>query len=78
LATQTINLDLDQMWEPVSVGIRRAYVFAGLGTNAALHPDLNDFHLPGLIKFSFVPYTATPDVNTGVKVRQYAGAKMHQ
>jgi hypothetical protein len=62
MAKETINLDLDQMWEPVAVGVRRAYVFAGLGTNAARHPDVNDFHLPGLIKFSFVPLRATPEL----------------
>lgn len=70
MAKETINLDLDRMWEPVSVGIRRAYVFAGLGTNAALRSDLNDFHLPGLIKLSFVPHAATPEVLADYK-RQF-------
>ncbi len=28
---QVVNIDLDRVWNPIGVGIRRAYVFAGFG-----------------------------------------------
>jgi hypothetical protein len=59
--TLEINIDLDKLWEPAAVGLRRAYVFTGLGLNAAADDGLTNFHLPGLVKISFVPHEATPD-----------------
>jgi hypothetical protein len=52
---QVVSIDLDRVWSHLGIGIRRAYVFAGLGVNAANDPHLANFHLPGLIQLSFVP-----------------------
>ena len=51
--SQEVNINLDLVWEPAAVGLRRASTFSGLGTNAARDPNLTDFHLPGLLKLSF-------------------------
>src|SRR5580692_3686833 len=58
MPTQLDKIDLDRVWRHLGIGIRRAYVFAGLGVNAANDPQLKDFHLPGLFKISFVPFEA--------------------
>jgi len=59
---EVLHLDLDKVWTLLSVGIQRAYVFAGLGVNAAYNPALNDFHPPGLFKMSFVPVGAESQI----------------
>lgn len=48
-----VRIDLDDIWEPAGVGILRASLFAGLGTNAARDPNLTNFDLPGLMKLSY-------------------------
>jgi len=50
-----ISFNLDQIIEPVAVGVRRAYVFLGLGLNAANDPNHVNYHLPGNFTLSFVP-----------------------
>jgi hypothetical protein len=50
-----ISFNLDQIMEPVGVGLRRAYVFLGLGLNAAIDPNHVNFHLPGKFTLSFIP-----------------------
>jgi hypothetical protein len=57
-----VTIDLDRVWKPIGVGIRRAYVFAGFGVNAANNPNHTDYHLPGLIKLSFAPQSAGGDL----------------
>jgi hypothetical protein len=54
MPAQVVKIDLDRVWRHLGIGIRRAYVFAGLGVNAANDPQLKDFHRPGLVKVSFV------------------------
>jgi hypothetical protein len=41
--------------EPVGVGLRRAYVFLGLGLNAAIDPTHVNYHLPSKFTLSFIP-----------------------
>jgi hypothetical protein len=50
---QKVVIDLDEIWEPAGAGILRASLFAALGTNAARDPNLTNFDLPGLLKFSY-------------------------
>jgi hypothetical protein len=65
---QVINIDLDTLWEPAALGLRRGYVFTGLGINAASDDRLVDFHLPGLLKIPFVPDNVTPQQVADFKI----------
>jgi hypothetical protein len=56
-----VQIDLDKVWNPIGVGIRRAYVFAGFGINAANDARLVDYHLPGLVKLNFAPESVDQD-----------------
>ncbi len=40
-----ISINLDKIHDIALRGIRRTYVFLGLGLNAAKNPDFNEFHL---------------------------------
>jgi len=62
-----ISLSLDQIIEPVAVGVRRAYVFLGLGLNAANDPNHVDYHLPGKFRLSFVPENQSAEQVNGFK-----------
>jgi len=53
--------------EPVAVGVRRAYVFLGLGLNAANDPSHVHYHLPGKFTLSFVPENQSPEQVKGFK-----------
>ena len=53
--------------EPVAVGVRRAYVFLGLGLNAANDPNHVHYHLPGNFNLSFVPESQSPEQVKGFK-----------
>ena len=66
-----VNIDLDRIWNPIGVGIRRAYVFAGFGINAANDPNLIDYHLPGLMKLGFAPHSVDQDLLVEYK-REFA------
>ncbi len=66
-----VKIDLDQIWNPIGVGIRRAYVFAGFGINAANDPKQVDYHLPGLMKLSFAPQSVGDDL-LGEYKREFA------
>lgn len=61
----TINLDLVK--EVAHVSIRRAYVFMGLGINAANSDELDDYHLPGIVQIRAIPGDPTPDQIQGFK-----------
>lgn len=51
--SRKLTIDLDEIWEPAGIGILRASLLAGLGTNAARDPNLTNFDLPGLMKLSY-------------------------
>ena len=50
-----ITFNIDHIIEPVAVGVRRAYVFLGLGLNAANDPSHVNYHLPVNFTLSFIP-----------------------
>jgi hypothetical protein len=56
-----VTFNLDQIMEPVAVGVRRAYVFLGLGLSAANDPSHVHYHLPGKFTLSFVPQNQSPE-----------------
>jgi hypothetical protein len=69
--SNVVKIDLDKIWNPIGVGIRGAYVFAGFGINASNDPRLVDYHLPGLMKLSFAPQSVDQDL-LGEYKREFA------
>ena len=49
------------------MGIRRAYVFMGLGINAASDPNLNNVHLADNPQIFMVPQEVSPEIMSGYK-----------
>lgn len=50
-----VRIDLRKLSETAYVSIRRAYVFMGLGVNAADSDHISSCHLPGIFSYSIVP-----------------------
>lgn len=67
MTESSLTFNLDAISEPAAKGIARAYVFAGLGLNAADDARLSNFHLPGKGQIRFVPDAPSPEVTAGYK-----------
>ncbi len=67
----TVTFDLDAICRPAAIGITRAYVFLGLGLNAANDSRLTEYHLPGKAGMRFVPDAQSAEVVSEYK-REFA------
>ncbi len=53
--TQTVTIDVDQMFQNLAVGVNRAVLFMGFGLNAALDPAFRRYQLRGIAWIDFIP-----------------------
>lgn len=52
---RVVKIDLNALKSIADLGLRRAYIFLGLGANAARVPELNTYELPGNFGIIIVP-----------------------
>jgi hypothetical protein len=65
------TIDFSLMVQPALLGITRAWVFMGLGVNAALDPDYDKFSLPDVPYIQLLPDNLPNDTVEGIK-REFA------
>lgn len=53
-----INIDLDKIMDVAHRGVRRASVFMGLGVNAALHEEFQQYQLTHITNLQLIPDTS--------------------
>ena len=66
-APRSVTIDLDSTIVAAQKGIRRAYVFMGLGVNAAADPNLNNVHLADNPQIFIVPQEVPPEIMSSYK-----------
>lgn len=54
-----IHINMDRIHEIALRGVRRTYVFLGLGLNAARRPDFREFHLESRMNLKLMPEEVT-------------------
>ena len=59
---QHVEFALDRIAETARVGFARAAVFTGLGCNAALRPDVIEYHLDHATRFRVLPETVPAEM----------------
>jgi len=62
-----LHVDLDKILDVALRGVRRASVFMGLGVNAALNPDVNEYQLTKITKLQLMPEVKDADTLAHVK-----------